>query len=126
MKILYCNKFNFPFSGTEVYLFQLMQMMREQGHEVALFSMADTRGLPSGFDRFCVPKIDFKDSGQGVLHRVRLGMHAIYSLDARRRLGEMVQAFGPDVARVKYLSPSVAVYFVGTQEARSSGRLSPE
>src|SRR5258708_33592873 len=41
MRILYCNKYNFPFSGTEVYLFDLMRMMREQGHEVALFSMSD-------------------------------------------------------------------------------------
>ena len=29
MKILYCNKFKFPFSGTEIYLFELMRLMRE-------------------------------------------------------------------------------------------------
>ena len=28
MRILYCNKYNFAFSGTEVYLFELMELMR--------------------------------------------------------------------------------------------------
>lgn len=49
MKILYCNKYNFPFSGTEVYLFDLMRLMEEQGHEVALFMLfvlpSDQEGL---------------------------------------------------------------------------------
>ena len=43
MKILFCNKYNFRFSGTEVYLFELMDLLKAQGHEVALFSMQDAR-----------------------------------------------------------------------------------
>ncbi len=39
MRILYCNKYNFGFSGTEVYLFEAMELMRARGYEVALFSM---------------------------------------------------------------------------------------
>jgi hypothetical protein len=42
MRILYCNKYNFGFSGTETYLFETMELMRARGHEVALFSMATT------------------------------------------------------------------------------------
>ena len=44
MRILYCNKYNFPFSGTEAYMFAAMDLMRSKGHTVALFSMADPRG----------------------------------------------------------------------------------
>src|SRR5947208_4084300 len=61
MKILYCNKYNYPFSGTEIYLFELMELMRAQGHEVALFSMADPRGEPTPYDRHFVPHIEFKE-----------------------------------------------------------------
>src|SRR5579863_8827575 len=43
MRILYCNKYSYRFSGTEAYLFDLMGMMRERGHEAALFSMTDER-----------------------------------------------------------------------------------
>jgi glycosyltransferase involved in cell wall biosynthesis len=111
MRILYCNKYNFPFSGTEVYLFELMDLMKAQGHEVALFSMADPRGLPTTYDQYFLPNIDFKSPTNGWLSRVKLAAHAIYSLDARRRLRQVIAAFRPDVAHVRniyhHLSPSI-------------------
>ena len=39
MRILYCNKYDYPFSGTESYLFDLIRRMDQRGHETALFSM---------------------------------------------------------------------------------------
>lgn len=110
MRILFCNKYNHPFSGTEVYLFELMDLMRSQGHEVALFSMADPRGEPTPYDRHFVPHIDFKAKA-GFWRRVRQAGHAIYSTDARRRLRAMIEEFRPDVAHVRniyhHLSPSI-------------------
>ena len=110
MRILYCNKYNFAFSGTEVYLFELMDLMRTRGHEVALFSMADRRGEPTAYDHHFVPNIDFKGKS-GVLRKVRAAAHAIYSTDARRRLRRMIHEFRPDVAHIRniyhHLSPSI-------------------
>lgn len=111
MKILYCNKYNFRFSGTEVYLFDLIDLMRANGHEAELFSMADPRGEPTGYDKYFVPHIDFKSEHVGLASRARLAAHAIYSTEARRRLRGMIAAFGPDVAHVRniyhHLSPSI-------------------
>jgi glycosyltransferase involved in cell wall biosynthesis len=111
MRILYCNKYNFPFSGTEVYLFELMELMRAQGHEVALFSMADPRGLPTPYDQYFLPNIDFKDPAHGLFARAKLAAHAIYSTEARQRLRQIIAAFRPDVAHVRniyhHLSPSI-------------------
>jgi glycosyltransferase involved in cell wall biosynthesis len=111
MRILYCNKYNFPFSGTEVYMFELMDLMRAQGHEVALFSMADPRGLPTPYDQYFLPNIDFKNSAHGLFARAKLAAHAIYSTEARRRLRQVIAAFRPDVAHVRniyhHLSPSI-------------------
>ena len=95
MRILYCNKYNFPFSGTEVYMFEIMDLMRAQGHDVALFSMADPRGQATPYDEFFVPNIDFKKSGQGLFARAKLAAHAIYSTDARRRLRRSSLHFVP-------------------------------
>ena len=110
MRILYCNKYNFRFSGTEVYLFELMDLMREHGHEVALFSMADPRGEPTAYDRHFVPNIDFKRKS-GLISRVKSTAHAVYSTEARRRLRAMIRDFQPDVAHVRniyhHLSPSI-------------------
>ncbi len=110
MKILYCNKYNYRFSGTEVYLFELMDLMRAQGHDVALFSMANERGETTAYDRHFVPFIDFKGESTP-WQRVRQAGHAIYSTEARRRLRAIIREFQPDVAHVRniyhHLSPSI-------------------
>ena len=110
MKILFCNKYNFRFSGTESYLFDLMDLLRAQGHETALFSMADERGIPTAFDSDFVSHIDFKQPA-GVIRQLRLAAHAVYSRDARRRLRSVINKFKPDVAHIRniyhHLSPSI-------------------
>ncbi len=84
--------------------------MRSQGHEVALFSMADERGAPTSYDRHFVEHIDFK-ARDGVLRKVRLAAHAVYSVEARRKIRAMIQDFRPDIAHVRniyhHLSPSI-------------------
>lgn len=110
MRILFCNKYNYRFSGTEVYLFEAMELMRSKGHEVALFSMNDAKGEATSYDRHFMPPIDFK-SRRGCFHKVGLAAHAIYSPEARRRIRAMIEEFHPDVAHVRniyhHLSPSI-------------------
>ena len=111
MKILFCNKYNFPFSGTEVYLFELMELLRSQGHEVALFSMADSRGEPTAYDQYFVPHIDFKDATAGWLARAKLAPTQSTPPTPAIGCGKCVQDFRPDVAHVRniyhHLSPSI-------------------
>jgi len=110
MRILFCNKYNFPFSGTEIYLFEAMTLLRSKGHEVALFSMADSRGEPGRFDRHFMPHVDFKEPS-GWRRKMSLAGQAIYSFEARRRIRAMIAEFRPDVAHVRniyhHLSPSI-------------------
>ncbi|HEV2401709.1 MAG TPA: glycosyltransferase family 4 protein [Candidatus Sulfotelmatobacter sp.] len=110
MRILFCNKYNYPFSGTEVYLFELMDLLRAHGHEVALFSMADSRGNRTPYDHNFVTHIDFK-SKSGLVAKTHRMAHAIYSTEARQKLRAMIREFQPDVAHVRniyhHLSPSI-------------------
>ena len=110
MRILYCNKYNYPFSGTEVYVFEAMELMRSKGHDVALFSMTDSRGQPTPYDHHFMPHTDFKKQS-GWFHKVGLAGRAIYSREARRRIRAMIAEFRPDVAHVRniyhHLSPSI-------------------
>lgn len=111
MRILYCNKYNFPFSGTEVYLFDLMRLMREHGHETALFSMADPRGRTSTYAEHFIPHIDFRSPEHGPLRKIQLAGHAVYSVQARQKIRRVIEEFRPDLAHVRniyhHLSPSI-------------------
>ena len=111
MRILFCNKYSFTFSGTEVYLFEVMDLLRSRGHEVALFSMADSRADANRNNQWLVPHIDFKDETLGIFSRAKLAAHAVYSTNARRSLRQTIREFRPDIAHIRniyhHLSPSI-------------------
>lgn len=93
MRILYCNKYNYRFSGTEAYLFDLIHGMDERGHETALFSM-DHGHAPSFAGRsYYIPHVEFKDRSAGFLKKVRMAAHAIYSPSARHAMRGCVTDF---------------------------------
>jgi glycosyltransferase involved in cell wall biosynthesis len=87
-----------------------MTLLRSQGHEVALFSMADPRGERTPYDHNFVPLVDFK-AASGLWRKTQLAGHAIYSRDARSRIRAMIDEFRPDVAHVRniyhHVSPSI-------------------
>jgi glycosyltransferase involved in cell wall biosynthesis len=111
LRILYCNKYDYPFSGTEAYLFDLIQQMDSRGQETALFSM--DHGRTPSFSGRCyrIPHIDFKDPGAGLLKKIKMAGHALYSPSARRAMRKCLGDFSPDLAHVRgiyhHLSPSI-------------------
>jgi glycosyltransferase involved in cell wall biosynthesis len=111
MRILYCNKFDYPFSGTEAYLFDLIHQMDKRGQETALFSMDHGRTPAFAGRSYRIPHIDFKDPNAGFLKKVRMAAHALYSPSARRAMRKCLADFSPDLAHVRgiyhHLSPSI-------------------
>jgi len=111
MRILYCNKYDYPFSGTEAYLFDLIERMDRRGHDTALFSM--DHGSPSAFTgrAYRVPLVNFKDPHAGFLKKARMAAHALYSPSVRRAMRKCIADFSPDLAHIRgiyhHLSPSI-------------------
>ncbi len=123
MRILFCNKYNYPFSGTEVYLFEAMELLRSRGHRGGAV---------------------FHGRSAGQSYAVRSPLHAPRRFQAAQwmvREGETGRACdllprgaaadsGDDRGfpsgcgtRAEYLSPFVAVDLVGVEGAEGSGRL---
>ena len=111
MRILYCNKYDYPFSGTEAYLFDLIHQMDRRGQETALFSMDHGRTPAFAGRSYLIPHIDFKDPNAGFLKKLRMAAHALYSPSARRAMRSCLADFSPDLAHVRgiyhHLSPSI-------------------
>jgi glycosyltransferase involved in cell wall biosynthesis len=111
MRILYCNKYNYPFSGTEAYLFDLIQQMDKRGHETALFSMDHGRAPAFAGRSYLIPHVDFKDPNAGLLQKVKMAAHTLYSPSARRAMRKCLADFSPDLAHIRgiyhHLSPSI-------------------
>ncbi|MGA9527633.1 MAG: glycosyltransferase family 4 protein [Terriglobales bacterium] len=111
MRILYCNKYDYPFSGTEAYLFDLIERMDRRGHQTALFSM--DHGSTAAFTgrAYRIAHCDFKDPRDGFFTKVKKAGHALYSISAQRAMGKCIADFSPDLAHVRsiyhHLSPSI-------------------
>ena len=111
MRILYCNKFDYPFSGTESYLFDLIHRLDQRGHETALFTM--DHGSRQAFQgrSYRIPHIDFKDPDASFLKKAWRAAHALYSPSARRAMRKCIADFAPDLAHIRgiyhHLSPSI-------------------
>jgi glycosyltransferase involved in cell wall biosynthesis len=111
MRVLYCNKYNYRFSGTEAYLFELMGHVEERGHQTALFSMDHGRADAFTGHSYLIPYVDFKDPEAGFLKRAGMAGHALFSLSARRRMRACLADYSPDLAHIRgiyhHLSPSI-------------------
>lgn len=111
MRILYCNKYDYPFSGTESCLFELMERVEKLGHETALFSM--DHGKPEAFAgrKYRIPYLNFKDPTATLKQKVKMATHALYSRSSRAAMRECLKDFLPDVAHIRgiyhHLSPSI-------------------
>lgn len=110
MRILLVNKFYFPQGGADKHVLQLERLLRDRGHEVAVFAMAHPNNQPSPWSKYFVSQVDFS--------RVRFnwqGLRAVgrmfYSFEAARKIEGLIREFKPDVVHLHniyhQISPSI-------------------
>lgn len=64
MKVLLVNKFHWNKGGSEKYYFELGQLLKKHGHEVAYFSMEDEKNITTGDKEYFVPRFDLNNSSK--------------------------------------------------------------
>jgi len=110
MKILLANKFYYHRGGAEVYVINLETLLREHGHEVAVFSMQHPQNLPSVYDRFFPKEVDFTSirPSDFFTYIVR----PLGSKEIKDKFSRLLDEFQPDVVHLNnihsQLSPVIA------------------
>ena len=101
MKILICNKFFFPFGGTERYLFDLRTGLSALGYTVIDFSTKHISNIHSTYSDFFVSNIDLsKISFLSFAHNLNLAINFIYSFEAKNNIEQLIDKYRPDVAHL--------------------------
>lgn len=103
MRILIANTNFYCGGGDSTYTFNLAQLLREHGHEVAFFAMKDNLNMPDCNSDLFVSNIDYRE-----LHRKRnpvsglkVLMRSIYSVEARKKFGQLLTRFKPDIIHLQ-------------------------
>lgn len=108
MKILMVNKFLYPRGGSESYMLKLAEELRTQGHEVEFFGMYDEKNTVGNTPGLYTTNMDFHSTG---LSRFLYPFRILYSREANRKIGKVLDAFKPDVVHMNninfQLTPSI-------------------
>lgn len=108
MKILMVNKFLYPRGGAESYMLKLGAYYAALGHEVQYFGMYDEKNTVGNSSCVYTQNIDFHS---GSMKKLLYPFKIIYSFEAKKKIGRVLDVFRPDVVHLNninfQLTPSV-------------------
>ena len=111
MRILHVNKFLYRRGGAEGYLFDVAQLQRDAGHEVAFFGMAHPDNEPMTYASSFPSHLEFEPTPASARGKLENGGRMIWSTSAARGIDEVLAAFRPDVVHLHniYHQPSPSI-----------------
>lgn len=108
-RVLIVNKFYYPRGGDCVVAMNLERLLKEQGHDVAVFAMQYEENIDSGWNSYYVSQVDFTG---GVGAKIAAARRLMGWGDIKRAFNKMLKDYNPDIVHLhnihSYLSPVVA------------------
>lgn len=107
-KILLANKFYYRRGGDCIYTINLEQLLKRQGHEVAVFAMQYPENLPSEWSKYFPGEVKFSP-GLGMIEAF---LRPFGTREVRKKFNALLDDFQPDVVHLNnihsQLSPVIA------------------
>lgn len=108
MKVLLVNKFLYPRGGAETYIFRIGEELKRRGHSVQYFGMYDPKNIVGNDLNLSTKEMNFRGKG---LDTITYPFRIVYSVEAERKIGKVIDAFKPDVVHLNnihfHLTPSI-------------------
>ena len=107
MRILLVNKFHWNKGGSEKYYFELGQLLKEHGHEVAYFSMKDKINVITGDKEYFVESSDMNSKN------ITKALDVIYSKNNKKKMEEALDDFKPDIVHLNNFQRQLSASIIG-------------
>ena len=108
-RVLIVNKFYYPRGGDCVVAMNLERLLKEQGHDVAVFAMQHEENIDSGWNSYYVSQVSFTG---GVGAKIAAARRIMGWGDIKRAFNKILNDFNPDIVHLhnihSYISPIVA------------------
>lgn len=98
MNILQINKYHYNRGGSEKVFFNIMELLKERGHNVAPFSVVHPQNLPSEYDHFFVDAPELRDLS--LIGKIKGLPRFFYNKRAAHNLQLLIDEFKPDIAHL--------------------------
>ncbi len=112
MKILQVHKYLYRKAGAEAHFFDLAKILKEHGHEVAIWGTAEKVDKTQGI-KILEPLVDeyHFDKREGIIKDIKKAGHYVWSLEAKEKFAIVLKKFKPDVIHLHniyhHLTPSI-------------------
>lgn len=116
MRVLLVNKFWYPVGGVEEHCLQIVDLLTEHGHDVVRFGMADEKNDPVLPPEQTVTAVNFREGA--LPHRISSVGRAVFGLQTRKRMGELLDRQRIDVAHVTGVYHQLGMTFISMLRRR--------
>jgi glycosyltransferase involved in cell wall biosynthesis len=109
-KLLSINSYYYYRGGAETIFLEQNRLFESLGWDVVPFAMHHAKNLSTPWSRYFVEEIEFGEA-YSLTQKITRAQKVIYSFEARRKLGRLIDDVHPDVAHAHnvyhHISPSV-------------------
>lgn len=110
MRILEINKYFFVKGGAERHFFDVADLLMENGHEVAFFSMQHKNNLKNKWSKYFLSTVGYTDEHSS-WEKIKGVFRMFYSFEAKNKINKILDDFKPDVVHIHniyhQLSPAI-------------------
>jgi UDP-N-acetylglucosamine:LPS N-acetylglucosamine transferase len=110
MKILEINKYYFVKGGAEKHFFDVIDLLKSAGNEVAVFSMAHNKNRQSEWNKYFVSEVGYT-SEYSFGKKLKGIFRMFYSWEARKKINKVLDEFKPEIVHIHniyhQLSPAI-------------------
>lgn len=99
MRILLVNSFYYPRGGDCIHLLALERLLRDAGHEVAVFAMQHPDNLPSSWSTYWPRQVEYRGA-LGVWDQAAAAVRSVYAPSVAHSLAAQLRDFTPDVVHL--------------------------
>ncbi|HLC95345.1 MAG TPA: glycosyltransferase [Patescibacteria group bacterium] len=100
MKILEINKFYYPRRGAERHFLDLIELLKQVGHEVAVFTMNNKHNVSRAYEKYFVSYVGYNKDDATLWQRIRGIGRLFWSLEARKKIAGLTDDFQPDIVHI--------------------------
>ena len=83
MKVILVHKCFYKKGGAEVFFFEVARILKEHGHEVAMFSCNDNLNVSTEWSNYFIDAPDFKTSN--IFKKIKALISIPYNFSAKRK-----------------------------------------
>lgn len=111
MKILLIDKFHHVFGGAERAYFDTANVLKNNGHEIAFFSMHHENNEKTKWSKYFVTNVDLRNESYSIFKKIKIAFRIIWNFEAQKKLNALLDEFEPDIVHMHLvyhqLSPSI-------------------